>query len=145
MEDGRRQSVYICEDDGSGTRLRWHRGSGVVARTMARVHGVAERRGLRRGRCGGDGVSRCTMRVNGEDDGTTSWRRQCTWRTGRMTARAHRPDDGAGRGGEIAWGREIARGGDLAAIDDVATGASTGRQTVDDPLLLLLHYTTRKK
>ena len=71
------------------------------------------------------------------------------WRTGRMTARAHRPDDGAGRGGEIARGREIARGGDLAgdlaAIDDVATGASIGRQTVDDPLLLLLHYTTRKK
>ena len=62
-----------------------------------------------------------------------------------MTARAHRPDDGAGRGGEIALGKEIARGGDLAAIDDVATGASTGRQTVDDALLLLLHYTTRKK
>ena len=79
------------------------------------------------------------MQANGEDDGATLWRRQCTWRTGRMTARAHRPDDGAGRGGEIA------RGGDLAAIDDVATGASTGRQTVDDPLLLLLHYTTRKK
>ena len=62
------------------------------------------------------------------------------WRTGRMTARAHRLDDGAGRGGEIARGREI-----VAAIDDVAIGASTGRQTVDDPLLLLLHYMTRKK
>jgi len=85
------------------------------------------------------------MRANGEDDGTMSWRRQCTWRTGRMTVRAHRPDDGAGHGGEIARGREIARGGDLAAIDDVATGASTSRQTVDDLLLLLLHYTTRKK
>ena len=85
------------------------------------------------------------MRANGEDDGVTSWRRQCTWRMGGMTARAHRPNDGAGRGGEIARGREIARGGDLAAIDDVAIGASTGRQTVDDPLLLLLHYTTRKK
>jgi len=94
-------------------------------------------------------ISRCMMRANGDDNGATSWRRQCTWRTGRMTARAHRPDDGAGRGGEIARGREIARGGDLAgdlaAIDDVATGASTGRQTVDEPLLLLLHYTTRKK
>ena len=60
------------------------------------------------------------------------------WRTGRMTSREHIPDDGAGRGGEIA------RGGDLATIDDVATGASTGRQTVDDPLLLLLHYTAKK-
>ena len=140
MEDERRQSVYICEDDDSGARLRWRRGSGVVAeddgsgawhgrtvRTTARVHGAGEQRVLRRGRRGGGGVSRCTMRANGEDDGAMSWRRQCTWRTGRMTARAHRPDDGAGRGGEIARGREIARGGDLAAIDDVATGASTGR------------------
>jgi len=83
------------------------------------------------------------MWANNEDDGATSWRRQCTWCMGRMTARAHRPNDGAGRGGEIARGGDLAA--TFAAIDDVATGASTGRQTLDDPLLLLLHYTTRKK
>ena len=117
---------------------RWRMGDvnrSTYAKTTARVHGADERIGLRCGRRGGGGVSRCTMRANGEDDGATSWRWQCTWRSGRMTTRAHRPYDGAGHGGEIARGREIARGGDLAAIDDVATGASTGRQTVDDPLL----------
>ena len=70
---------------------------------------------------------------------------------------AHGEDDGAGaqtrrwsrswRGDRTGKGDHTGRRscGDLATIDDVATGASTGRQTVDDPLLLLLHYTTRKK
>jgi hypothetical protein len=51
-------------------------------RTTAQVHGAGERRGLRRGRHGGGGVSRYTVRANGKDDGVASWRQQCGARRG---------------------------------------------------------------